>query len=71
MGQLFCCVKVEQSNVAMTEKFGRYQEVLEPGCHFVPWVMGTQVRGHLSLRVQKLDVRCETKTKVCVLVSFI
>ncbi|GLJ31356.1 hypothetical protein SUGI_0629230 [Cryptomeria japonica] len=71
MGQLFCCVKVDQATVAMEEKFGRFQEVLEPGFHCVPWIFGTQIRGHLSLRVQKLDVRCETKTKDNVFVTVV
>ncbi|GLJ50550.1 hypothetical protein SUGI_1076990 [Cryptomeria japonica] len=31
--------------------------------HFVPWVWGTQIRGHVFLRVQKLNVCCETKIK--------
>ncbi|XP_057832334.2 hypersensitive-induced reaction 1 protein isoform X2 [Cryptomeria japonica] len=69
MGQLFCCVKVEQSTVGMTEKFGRFEKVLEPGCHCVPWVNGIQIRGFLSLRVRKLDVHCETKTKDNVFVT--
>lgn len=65
MGQaLSCCVQVEQSTVGMKEKFGKYSEVLEPGCHCVPWFLGYKLAGKLSLRVQQLDVRCETKTKV-------
>lgn len=64
MGNLFCCVQVDQSTVAIKEQFGKYQDVLEPGCHCVPWFLGSQLAGHLSLRVQQLDVRCETKTKV-------
>eukprot|EP00252_Welwitschia_mirabilis_P006164 TRINITY_DN16924_c0_g1_i1.p1 TRINITY_DN16924_c0_g1~~TRINITY_DN16924_c0_g1_i1.p1 ORF type:complete len:287 (-),score=69.40 TRINITY_DN16924_c0_g1_i1:374-1234(-) len=63
MGGLLCCAKVDQSTVAMRERFGRFDRVLEPGCHCVPWIFGRQIRGHLSLRVQKIDVRCETKTK--------
>lgn len=64
MGQSLCCVQVEQSTVGMKEQFGRFIDVLEPGCHFVPWCCGYQLAGKLSLRVQQLDVRCETKTKV-------
>eukprot|EP01018_Ginkgo_biloba_P010556 Gb_35019 [translate_table: standard] len=71
MGQLCCCIQVEQSSVAMKERFGRFEEVLEPGCHCLPWIFGSQVGGHLSLRVQKLDVRCETKTKDNVFVTVI
>lgn len=65
MGQAFCCIQVDQSNVAIKEQFGKFDEVLEPGCHCLPWCFGSQLAGHLSLRVQQLDVRCETKTKVC------
>lgn len=65
MGNLFCCVQVDQSTVAIKERFGRFDEVLQPGCHCLPWFLGSQLAGHLTLRVQQLDVRCETKTKVC------
>ena len=65
MGQVFGCIQVDQSTVAIRETFGRFDDVLEPGCHFLPWCLGKQVAGYLSLRVQQLDVRCETKTKVC------
>ena len=64
MGNLFCCVQVDQSTVAIKETFGKFEDVLEPGCHFLPWCLGQQVAGYLSLRLQQLDVRCETKTKV-------
>lgn len=65
MGQAFGCFQVDQSTVAVKEQFGRFADVLEPGCHCLPWCLGYQVAGQLSLRVQQLDVRCETKTKVC------
>lgn len=64
MGQVLGCVQVDQSTVAIKETFGKFDDVLEPGCHCLPWCLGSQVAGHLSLRVQQLDVRCETKTKV-------
>lgn len=67
MGQALGCIQVDQSNVAIKETFGKFDEVLEPGCHCLPWCLGSQVAGHLSLRVQQLDVRCETKTKVLLL----
>jgi regulator of protease activity HflC (stomatin/prohibitin superfamily) len=71
MGNLFCCVQVEQSNVAIKERFGKFQEVLEPGCHCMPWFLGSQMAGHLTLRLQQLDVRCETKTKDNVFVNVV
>ncbi|KAM7267747.1 hypothetical protein ACFE04_009913 [Oxalis oulophora] len=63
MGNAICCVQVDQSTVAIKERFGKFKSVLKPGCHCMPWFLGYQIRGHLSLRVQQLDVRCETKTK--------
>ncbi|KAG6654353.1 hypersensitive-induced response protein 1-like [Carya illinoinensis] len=71
MGQLFCCAQVEQSTVAIIESFGKFDDVLEPGCHFMPWILGKQIAGYLSLRVQQLDVRCETKTKDNVFVTVV
>ncbi|ERN03788.1 hypothetical protein AMTRI_Chr05g65400 [Amborella trichopoda] len=71
MGQLFCCLQVDQSNVAIREQFGKFDDVLEPGCHFLPWCLGSQVAGYLTLRVQQLDVRCETKTKDNVFVTVV
>jgi len=71
MGQALGCVQVDQSTVAIKEHFGRFDEVLEPGCHCLPWCLGYQVAGELSLRVQQLDVRCETKTKDNVFVNVV
>uniref|UniRef100_A0A0E0B1Z8 Band 7 domain-containing protein n=1 Tax=Oryza glumipatula TaxID=40148 RepID=A0A0E0B1Z8_9ORYZ len=48
-----------------------FSEVLEPGCHFLPWCIGQQIAGYLSLRVKQLDVRCETKTKDNVFVTVV
>lgn len=64
MGQALGCIQVDQSSVAVKEQFGKFNAVLEPGCHCVPWCVGYKMAGGLSLRVQQLDVRCETKTKV-------
>lgn len=71
MGNLLCFVQVDQSTVAIKEKFGKFEEVLEPGCHFLPWCLGSQLSGHLTLRLQQLDVRCETKTKDNVFVNVV
>ncbi|KAL6615016.1 hypothetical protein ACP70R_037286 [Stipagrostis hirtigluma subsp. patula] len=69
--RLLCCACVEQSTVAMEETCGRYDAVLEPGCHFMPWCAGRRVAGYLSLRVQQLDVRCLTKSKDNVFVTVV
>nr|AHA84205.1 hypersensitive-induced response protein [Phaseolus vulgaris] len=71
MGQAFRCYQVDQSNVAIKEHFGKFSDVLEPGCHCLPWCLGYQIAGGLSLRVQQLDVRCETKTKDNVFVTVV
>jgi regulator of protease activity HflC (stomatin/prohibitin superfamily) len=65
---LFCgCV--EQANVAVVEKWGRFLRLAEPGLHFFNPCAGEFVAGTLSTRVQSLDVRVETKTKVFCLIS--
>ncbi|XP_031488329.1 hypersensitive-induced response protein 1-like [Nymphaea colorata] len=71
MGQSLCCVQVDQSNVAIKETFGKFHDVLSPGCHCLPWCFGSKIAGHLSLRVQQLDVHCETKTKDNVFVTVV
>ncbi|KAJ0538488.1 Hypersensitive-induced reaction 1 protein [Helianthus annuus] len=71
MGNLLCLVQVDQSTVAIKETFGKYDDVLEPGCHCVSWIFGSQLAGHLTLRVQQLDVKCETKTKDNVFVNVV
>ncbi|KAH9606841.1 hypothetical protein KSS87_020249 [Heliosperma pusillum] len=71
MGQVLGCVQVDQSTVAIRETFGKFDSVLEPGCHCLPWCLGSQLAGHLTLRVQQLDVRCETKTKDNVFVTVV
>lgn len=71
MGQSLCCLQVEQSTVAIKESFGKFDDVLEPGFHVVPWVLGQKVAGYLSLRIQQLDIRCETKSKDNVFVTVV
>ncbi|ONK72850.1 uncharacterized protein A4U43_C04F24020 [Asparagus officinalis] len=38
MGHVLFCLKVDQSTVAIRETFGKFFDVLKPGCHFLPWV---------------------------------
>lgn len=56
-----CIVCVQQSEVGVVERCGRYSKLASAGCNCV-WYPCEQVVGRLSLRVQSLDVRCETKT---------
>ncbi|GAA0186981.1 hypothetical protein Leryth_005646 [Lithospermum erythrorhizon] len=71
MGNMLGCVQVDQSTVAVKERFGKFEKVLEPGCHCIPWCIGDAVAGNLTLRLQQLDVRCETKTKDNVFVTVV
>ncbi|KAG0583732.1 hypothetical protein M758_3G158600 [Ceratodon purpureus] len=71
MGNTFGCYQVDQSTVAVKERFGKFEGVLGPGCYCVPWCIGINIRGILSLRVQQLDVRCVTKTKENVFVTVV
>ncbi|KAM3264985.1 Hypersensitive-induced response protein 2 [Capsicum annuum] len=71
MGQALGCIQVDQSTVAIKENFGKYDDVLGPGFHFMPWFFGSQLAGYLSLRVQQLDIRCESKTKDNVFVTLV
>jgi len=71
MGQVLGLVQIDQSTVAIKETFGKFDAILEPGCHCLPWCIGQQIAGYLSLRVQQLDVKCETKTKDNVFVNVV
>lgn len=53
---------VRQQTAAIVERFGRFKKVSGAGLNFkIPLI--DQIAGRLSLRVQQLDVRVETKTK--------
>ncbi len=53
---------VKQQTAAIVERFGRFKKVSRAGLNFkIPLI--DQIAGRLSLRVQQLDVRVETKTK--------
>ncbi|KAM0906105.1 hypothetical protein ACQ4PT_017045 [Festuca glaucescens] len=71
MGQALGLIQIDQSTVAIKETFGKFDAILEPGCHCLPWCIGQQIAGYLSLRVQQLDVKCETKTKDNVFVNVV
>ncbi|CAI5492873.1 unnamed protein product [Closterium sp. Naga37s-1] len=62
---------IPQSQVGIFERWGRFTHVAEPGMHCFNPLAGTWLAGKLSLRVQQLDVRCETKTKDNVFVTVV
>ncbi|CAI6009141.1 unnamed protein product [Closterium sp. NIES-65] len=55
----------------MVEHFGRFVRALDPGCYCVPWCCCYRTAGLMSLRINQLDVRCETKTKDNVFVTVV
>jgi regulator of protease activity HflC (stomatin/prohibitin superfamily) len=54
------CVRTQE--VGIVEDLGQFKQLLDPGLHFLVWPLQTIV-GKMSLRIQQLDVFCETKTK--------
>lgn len=58
----FCVQCVRTQEVGIIEDMGRFHELLEPGVYFMLWPC-SDISGRLSLRVQQLDVICETKTR--------
>lgn len=71
MSCLSCCVCPEQESVAIIECCGKFSKVAHPGCNPLCGMCGQSVAGVLSLRVQQLDVRCETKTRDNVFVTLV
>ncbi|KAK4283206.1 hypothetical protein QN277_000182 [Acacia crassicarpa] len=73
MGNTFClfCGCVQQSNIGVVERWGRFYKLAEPGFHFFNPIAGECLAGLLSTRVSSLDVRVETKTKDNVFVQLL
>lgn len=62
MSGCFCAQCVRTQQVAVLEDLGQFKGLLEPGLHCTCWPL-SQIAGTLSLRIQQLDVVCETKTR--------
>lgn len=61
---LFSCRKrVDQSTIQVIEQFGKYKRMAYPGFNCVCCCLGESVAGGMSLRIQQIDCRCESKTK--------
>jgi regulator of protease activity HflC (stomatin/prohibitin superfamily) len=56
-----CCQCVRTQEIGFSEQCGEFQEILGPGLHCMLWPFNS-IGGRLTLRVQQLDVVCETKT---------
>ncbi|PNW72552.1 hypothetical protein CHLRE_16g690879v5 [Chlamydomonas reinhardtii] len=66
-----CCVCPAQETVAIVENCGKFSHIAHPGFNCLLCCLGASVAGSLSLRVQQLDVKCETKTKDNVFVNLV
>ncbi|HEL8628288.1 TPA: hypothetical protein U0E97_002319, partial [Legionella pneumophila] len=59
---------VKQQEVALIERLGKYHSIAHAGLNFkIPFI--DWIAGKLSLRIQQLDVKVETKTKDNVIVQ--
>jgi len=57
-----CCYCVEEAQVGIVERFGKYSRVVYPGCNCLN-PCGDNVIGTLSLKVIQYNVDIETRTK--------
>lgn len=62
---------LHQETVGIVEQFGKFSRVADAGCTCLNPFCGEAVAGVLSLRVQQLDVTCETKTRDNVFVTIV
>jgi regulator of protease activity HflC (stomatin/prohibitin superfamily) len=62
-------VCINESDVAILERCGKFHGLARPGCHFLNCCEGVAVKGIITSRLRPLDVRCETKTKDNVFVT--
>lgn len=63
LSQGFCCCQcVRTQQVGFVENCGAFDEIVGPGLYCMAWPFAT-IAGRLSLRIQQVDVVCETKTK--------
>lgn len=64
MGNSLCCYTcVDQASVQVVEQFGKFSRMAHPGFNCVWCCIGEAVAGGMSLRIQQIDCRCETKTR--------
>jgi len=63
-----CCICVRTQTVGIVEDLGQFKKLIDPGFHCLMWPIQS-VAGTLSLRIQQIDVNCETKTKDNVFVN--
>eukprot|EP01025_Chloroclados_australasicus_P036159 TRINITY_DN36795_c0_g1_i2.p1 TRINITY_DN36795_c0_g1~~TRINITY_DN36795_c0_g1_i2.p1 ORF type:complete len:170 (-),score=12.27 TRINITY_DN36795_c0_g1_i2:26-535(-) len=72
MGDCFSCYAcVPQGTVYIVERCGEFKTTAQPGYNCVCCCIGDAVAGSVSMRIQQLDVACETKTRDNVFVNVV
>ena len=59
---MVCCTTVETGSVKIVERCGRFSGILTPGLSFMVPCFDVPTNP-LSMRLQQIEVACETKTK--------
>jgi len=57
-----CLICIRTQQVGIVEDLGQFKKLVDPGLHCICYPFSS-VAGTLTLRIQQLDVECETKTK--------
>eukprot|EP01102_Stenamoeba_stenopodia_P020775 TRINITY_DN8226_c0_g1_i1.p1 TRINITY_DN8226_c0_g1~~TRINITY_DN8226_c0_g1_i1.p1 ORF type:complete len:140 (+),score=12.71 TRINITY_DN8226_c0_g1_i1:128-547(+) len=65
-----CYAMIEQSTIGVVEDCGKFESLARPGCVCLNPCTGSVV-ARVSLRVQQLEVRVETKTQDNVFVTIV
>eukprot|EP00005_Dracoamoeba_jomungandri_P006319 CAMPEP_0174261714 /NCGR_PEP_ID=MMETSP0439-20130205/11916_1 /TAXON_ID=0 /ORGANISM="Stereomyxa ramosa, Strain Chinc5" /LENGTH=270 /DNA_ID=CAMNT_0015346251 /DNA_START=63 /DNA_END=875 /DNA_ORIENTATION=- len=58
-----CCASIGQSNIGVIQRCGKFDRVAPAGLNLLNPCVCERMAGRVSLRLQQLDVICETKTK--------
>lgn len=58
-----CCASIPYSEVGIVEKWGDFDRTISPGCHCFNCCCGVKLKDTVSVRVQQLGVKCDTKTR--------
>jgi len=57
-----CCLCIEQANVGIKERYGQFEELVQPGCTCFPCGI-VRIRGPVCLRVSQQAVKVDSFTK--------
>ena len=63
-------VCVHEMDAGVVENCGKFDRILAPGCHCIKFPFES-ISARVSLKVQHLEVVCETKSKDNVFVSVV